>query len=67
MEKRDDFALANVSSPYCRYCTDVQGQLLGFDVILKANADFYKESQGLSDQAAVKMATDLLRSQPAWK
>jgi len=67
MEKPDDFAMANSSSPYCKYCTDKTGKLLPFDQILKSNADFYRESQGITDSAAIKMAQDLLKSQPAWK
>ncbi|MGZ5278716.1 MAG: zinc ribbon domain-containing protein [Pseudobdellovibrionaceae bacterium] len=67
MEKAEDFALGDIASLYCRYCTDKAGKLLGYDEILQANASYYKESQGMTDQAALKMATDLLKSQPAWK
>jgi hypothetical protein len=67
MENAEDFALGDTNSAYCRYCTDKSGKLLPFDKILKANADYFKESQGLTEPAALKMATDLLKSQPAWK
>jgi hypothetical protein len=67
MEHAEDFSLGNMTSEFCKYCTDKTGKLLGFDQILKANADYFQESQGLTAQAAVKMATDLLKSQPAWK
>jgi hypothetical protein len=67
MEKKEDFALSDASSLYCSYCTDKTGKLLAYDDILKANASFYKESQGMTDQAALKMATDLLNSQPDCK
>ena len=67
MEKPEDFALSNISSIYCKYCTDSSGQLLPFEEILKMNADSFQESQGLTEMAAIKMATDLLKSQPAWK
>lgn len=67
MEKNDDFALGNPASPYCKYCADAQGKLLPYEEILTANADYFKTSQGLTTQAALKMATDLLKSQPAWK
>lgn len=67
MESKEDFALSNPDSDYCRYCTDSQGQLLPYEKILDANASFYQESQGLTAQAALKMAKDLLKNQPAWK
>ncbi len=67
LEKNEDFALGDPSSSYCRYCTDKSGNLLPYEKILKANADYFKESQGLTDPAALKMATDLLLNQPAWK
>lgn len=67
MENKDDFALGDTSAKLCRYCTDESGALLPFEKVLKANADFFKESQGITEPAALKMATDLLKSQPAWK
>ncbi len=67
MEKNEDFALGNTSSAYCQYCTDKQGRLLSYEQILQANAGYLKESQGLTDQNALKMAKGLLREQPAWK
>ncbi len=67
MQNPEEFALGDTSSEFCKYCTDAQGKLLPFEQILKANADYFKESQGLADHAAIKMATDLLKGQPAWK
>ncbi len=67
MEKLEDFALQNSGSDYCKYCTDEQGKLLPWEQILKVNADYFKDSQGITEVASVKMATDLLRAQPAWK
>jgi hypothetical protein len=67
MENAEEFALGDTTSEFCKYCTDQSGHLLPFEKILKSNTDYFKESQGLTEQAALKMATDLLRSQPAWK
>lgn len=67
MENAEDYALSNTTSEFCRYCVDEAGKLLSFDKILNANASYFKESQGLTETAAMKMATDLLKSQPAWK
>lgn len=67
MENQEDFALGNTQSIYCKYCTDKVGQLLSYDVILKNNAEYYQESQGLTSSAATRMAQDLLKTMPAWQ
>jgi hypothetical protein len=67
LEKTEDYALGNTSSAYCRYCTDEQGSLLPYEQILKANAGYFQETQGIEAEAARKMAADVLREQPAWK
>jgi len=67
LEKKEDYALGDLNAKYCSYCVDKAGQLLPFEKILDSNAHYYKESQGLTEQAATKMARDLLYGQPAWK
>jgi len=67
LENKEDFALADTSAIYCKYCVNEVGQLLPYTEILKNNAHYYKESQGITEQAATKMAKDLLQSMPAWK
>lgn len=67
LENTEDFALNDTTSSYCAYCVDQKGALLPFDTILKNNAHYFQESQGLTEQAAHKMAKDLLVKMPAWK
>lgn len=67
LENRDDFALGDTTSVFCKYCVDAKGVLLPYETILQNNAHYYKESQGLTEQAAAKMAKDLLQVMPAWK
>lgn len=67
LENKEDFALSDTNSIYCKYCVDKAGKLLPYQTILDANANYFKESQGLTEQAAAKMAKDLLKSMPAWK
>ena len=67
LEKKEDFALSDSKQAYCRYCTDDKGKLLPFDKILKMNTDYYVQSQGITPEAAAKMAKDLLKTLPAWK
>ena len=67
LEKKEDFAMGNLESQFCTYCVDKKGELLPYQTILENNAHYYKESQGLTEQAATKMAKDLLVTMPAWK
>lgn len=67
MEKKEDFALSDPKQDFCQYCTDRKGQLLSYEKILAMNSKYYMESQGITPEAANKMATNLLKSQPAWK
>lgn len=67
LENKEDFALGDTSANLCTYCVDKAGNLLPYETILKNNAHYYQESQGLTEQAASKMARDLLKTMPAWK
>ena len=67
LEKKEDFSLGDEAASFCHYCTDKKGKLLPYEKILKNNSNYLKESQGLTDQAALKMAKDMLKGQPAWK
>jgi hypothetical protein len=66
MEEKSHFALADTSQELCCFCTDAQGKLLPWEQILASNAKYYVESQGISQDAAVRMASELLKKQPAW-
>ena len=66
MEKAADFALGQSGQPYCSYCTDKSGQLQSWEKILEMNVKYYMESQGITQSAATQLATEFLKSQPAW-
>lgn len=66
MEKPEDYALSNVINIYCSHCTNEKGELLPYEAILKANTEYYVKSQGISQDAALKMAKDLLATMPVW-
>jgi hypothetical protein len=65
MEKPEDFALGDVTRPYCRFCTDARGELLPYEQVLETNARFYVESQGVTPSAATAMAEAMLAGMPA--
>jgi hypothetical protein len=67
MEKPEDYALGDATRPYCRYCTDARGELLSYEQVLKTNARFYVESQGVTPAAANVMARAMLADMPAWR
>lgn len=67
LKEKEDFALADEAAVFCKYCVDEAGKLLPYDKILSANANYFQESQGLTEMAAAKMAKDLLKDMPAWK
>jgi hypothetical protein len=67
LEKPEDFALGDPKSLYCGSCTDQKGKLLPYEEILAMNAKYYVDSQGITPNAAQRMAKALLDSMPAWK
>ena len=67
MEKPEDFALGDVTRPYCRHCTDARGELLPYEQVLETNAGFYVESQGVTRAAAIEMARATLADKPVWR
>jgi len=67
MEKPEDFALGDVTQPYCSYCTDARGKLLPYEQVLETNARIYEQSQGVTPEAAKQLAQALLADMPAWR
>jgi len=67
MERPEQFALGDPSSIYCSSCTDANGNLRSYEDIVSMNAQFYVQSQGITPEAARRMAQALLASMPAWK
>lgn len=67
MTKPEHHALNNINSEYCPHCTDAEGKLLPYEIILENNISYYQSSQGISESAARKMAVETLSTLPAWK
>jgi hypothetical protein len=67
MERPEDHALGDVNQQYCRFCTDEQGRLLPYEQVLDTNAEYYVKSQGVTPEAAQRLAAALLADMPAWK
>lgn len=67
LEKPEDYALGDIQTKYCVYCTDSKGHLKTFDEILEGMTTFLMSSQGLAKEAAHRMAQEVLETLPAWK
>src|SRR5207253_3080327 len=60
-------ALGDVTRAYCRHCTDARGELLPYEQVLETNARYYVQSQGITPDAATRLAQALLADMPAWR
>jgi len=67
MEKPEDHALGDETQQYCRWCTDERGMLLPYESVLAMNAESYVRSQGVTPEAARRLAAAMLADMPAWK
>ena len=67
LEKPEGLALGDVTRAYCRYCTDARGELLPYEQVLETNARYYVQSQGITSDAATRLAQALLADMPAWR
>jgi hypothetical protein len=55
------------SSPYCRYCTDEQGQLQPFDERFDRMVQWAVRKDGLDRAEAEERTRAFMRTMPAWK
>lgn len=62
-----DFAGGRIGAQYCGTCGDSAGQLRPYADVLRGNADYLVQEQGLDPGAATALARALLDSMPAWK
>ena len=62
-----DFALGDVNQQYCSHCTDDQGLLKSYDVVLSDTAKYLAHSQGLPMVAAMGIAKQMIDELPAWR
>jgi hypothetical protein len=67
MERPEDHALGDANALYCHYCTDERGKLLPYENVLSMNAEYYVKSQGVTPEAARRLAAAMLADMPAWK
>ena len=62
-----DYALGDTNQQYCSHCTDSQGQLKPYEVVLNDTAHYLAHSQGLAMDAALGIAKEMIEKLPAWR
>ena len=67
MRAPHDFAGGRSDAAYCSTCGDDTGALRPYDDVLAANAAYFVRQQGVHPDAARRLASALLATQPAWR
>ena len=67
MEKDEDFASADRSKDYCRFCARSDGAMQNYDEKLAGMTGFIMKTQGLAQIAAQESAKAIMAGLPAWK
>ena len=67
MRNQQDFGGGKLDSDYCVHCTDAEGKLKPYEVVLENMKNFALRSMGVSEAEALKMAEEGMAKQPAWQ
>jgi hypothetical protein len=67
MRNQQDFGGGLLDNQYCVHCTDAEGKLKPYEVVLENMKNFAIRSMGVSEAEAFKMAQEGMAKQPAWQ
>ncbi|NLU31222.1 MAG: AraC family transcriptional regulator [Clostridiaceae bacterium] len=67
MEDISDFAGNDPGKDYCVHCARPDGEMQSFEEKRENLASFIVRTQGFNENAARKIAEDMMRKLPAWK
>lgn len=67
MEKPDDYGGGNASNPYCKHCTDAQGNLLPRETVRQNMISFYNRTMGQTPEQAAAEVDKIMAKMPAWQ
>lgn len=67
MDKPEDHGGGDVNNPFCKYCTDEQGNLMPREQVRAKMVQFYIQKQGKTQEEAEKLTDQLMGTMPAWK
>ena len=67
MREPKDFACGDVNKDYCVYCARPDGTMQSFEEKKKSMTEFLIKTQGLTNDAALKTAENMMKKLPAWQ
>lgn len=67
MKKPDDYGGGNASNPYCKHCTDAQGNLLPRETVRQNMINFYNKTMGQTQEQAAVEVDKIMAKTPAWQ
>lgn len=67
MEKPEDHGAGDVNNPYCKYCTDAQGNLLPKEQVRQKMINFYNRTMGQTIEQAAAEVDKIMARMPAWQ
>ena len=67
MEKITDFAANDPNKDYCVHCARPDGEMQSFEEKKENLTQFIVKSQGFDENAARKIAENMMRKLPAWQ
>lgn len=67
MREPQDFGGGRQDNLYCVHCSDEQGTLKPYEVVLEGMKDFAMRSMGVSEAEALQMAREGMARLPAWQ
>ena len=66
MRSEADFGAGRTDNQYCVHCTDGEGILKPYDVVLTGMKQFMMKTTGVSEQEALEAVKEAMKKQPAW-
>lgn len=67
MDKPESYGGGRAGSPYCKYCTDEQGDLLPRETVREKMVQFQMQSLGKTQEQAEKDVDQQMALMPAWQ
>lgn len=67
MDKPEDHGGGRPDNPYCKYCTDAQGNLLPRETVKQNMVQFYIQKMGKTPDEAVIEVDKIMATMSAWQ
>ena len=67
MKTKTEHAMQNPEKDYCLHCARPDGSMQSFEEKRAGLTDFIINTQGFDQNAAFKLAEDMMRKLPAWQ